>query len=163
MIVGGMTMSRGFISSAQSASDGLKQLQLNNQEIANTKLDVIGSSFLSDGVIEVVLKNTGQTKLSDFSRWDFIAQYKDDAGQSNVRWLPYTGSTPADNQWSVTGIYIKTNLSIAEQFDPAILDPSEEISLHAALSPPVGQANAVQVIVSTPNGIQVSTIIVRTS
>jgi hypothetical protein len=163
MIVGGMTMSRGFITSAQSASDGLKQLQLNNQEIANTKLDVVGGNFLEDGSIEVIIKNTGQTKLGDFSRWDVIAEYKDDTEQTNVKWMPYTVSTPVDNQWSVSGIFIRADLEISEQFDPAILDPSEEISLRAVLSPPVGPANAVRLIISTPNGIQVSTIIVRTS
>jgi hypothetical protein len=161
MVVGGMTMSRGFINSAESASNGLKQLSLSDQEISHTSLKVVNGRFLPDDTLEVVLENSGQTKLSDFGKWDFIAQYRDAAGQDNVKWLPYADDDIGTNEWTVTGIYIKASTEVDEQFDLNILNPSEEIVLKASVDPPVGDANAVQVIISAPNGVQVSTIFIR--
>jgi len=161
MVVGGMTMSRGFISSAESATDGLQQLQINDQQISRTYLEAIGGSITSDTTLEVTLRNSGQTKLSNFDKWDFIVQYRDASGQLFVYWLPFTEGTPDVNQWSVSGIYLNASLVTPEEFEPDIMNPSEEIILIAALDPAVGADNAVQVTVSTPNGIQAPIIVTR--
>ena len=162
MVVGGMTMSRGFISTAESASAGIKQLQANNAQILRTDLAVENGSLSTSGdVITFMIKNTGQTKLYDYTKWDFIVQYTDAYGQAYSMWLPYSVNGLSANVWSIGGLYIDVAQNLTEQFDPGILDPSEEMVLSAQLSPPAGDTSAVQVTLSTSNGIQVSTILKR--
>ena len=104
----------------------------------------------------MALANSGQTKLSDFSRWDVIVQYYDDGGSYHVRWLPYTDGNPSDNEWTVKGIYLNAGSQTPEVFEPGLLNPGEEMITEAKLSPSVGVETTNLVITSTPNGIPAS-------
>jgi len=161
MIVGGMTMSRGFISSAETASSGLMDVQSRNEQILRTDLSAVSAQVTDDESVEVVLRNSGQTKLCNYEKWDFIIQYYDQTGQYHIKWLPFASSSPGYNQWTIAGLYISKSSEIVESFEPGILNPGEEIVLRGVVDPAVGSGTAVQVIVSTPNGIPASLIFVR--
>jgi hypothetical protein len=106
--------------------------------------------------VEVALRNSGQTKLGDFARWDVIVQYYDSGGTYYVKWLPYIEGTPGDNEWRKKGIYLNSENLTAEVFEPGILNPGEELVIEAKLNPPVGVGTTNLVVTSTPSGIPAS-------
>jgi len=95
--------------------------------------------------VQITLKNTGSTKLADFTQWDVILQYSD--GTNNqVKWFPGSDS------WSST-IYTSAAALTPEAYNPGILDPGEEMIATLTVNPPIGTSTTNQVVISTPNGI----------
>ena len=156
VVFGGMTMSQGFLSSVDSTTAGMEATGQRNEEIMRTELSMVEASSDKDGNLIVVLSNSGQTKLADFNKWDVIVQYTADDGYY-VKWLPYTSGTPAENEWAVEGIYIDESEGTGEVFEPNILNPGEEVRIEGLLRPEAAKDTFLQVVVSTPNGITVST------
>ena len=156
MVVGGMTMSQGFLSSVDSSVGGWQDMGVRNEEIMRTDLATLDTSLPASNILEVSLSNSGQTKLNDFADWDVIVQYYADGSVYYVKWLPYTAGTPGDNQWTVKGIYTDADSETTEVFEPGILNPGEEIIIRAKLNPSVGRKTTNLVIVSTPNGVSAS-------
>lgn len=151
VVVGGMTMSQGFLTSADTTSVALEELGTRDEEIMRTELSPQTANTTGGGTtLAVRLENTGQTKLADFSKWDVIVQYYDADTNYYTVWLPYNSGTPGDNEWTVEGIYLN---EAAEAFEPDILNPGETLELEAKLDPPVGAGTTNLVVTSTPNGI----------
>jgi len=156
IVVGGMTMSQSFLSSVDSTTLELEEVSERGEEILRTDLSALTTSLPSASILEVSLGNSGQTKLSDFGKWDVIVQYYDDGSSYHVRWLPYTDETPGDNEWTVKGIYLDAGSQTPEVFESGIMNPGEEMIIEAKLSPSVGVETTNLVITSTPNGIPAS-------
>ena len=156
IVLGGMTMSQGFLSSVDNTTSGLEQISRQTAEIARTSLTPLSASQPSAEILEVTLKNSGQTKLADLARWDFIVQYYEAEGSYHVRWLPYVEGTPSDNQWTDVGIYLDAGDETPEVFEPGILNPGEEMRLRAKVDPPPGSGTTNLVVIATPNGVPAS-------
>ena len=156
VIFGGMTMSQGFLTSVDSSTLGLEGLSERDEAIMRTEITPLSTSQPSSNYLDVTLRNTGQTKLADFDKWDVIVQYYDSEGTYYIKWLPYTEGTLGDNEWEKTGIYLDADADTAEVFEPDILNLGEEIKIEAKLNPAVGAGTNNLVIVSTPNGISSS-------
>ena len=129
-------------------------------ERARTDLSVLAVDTQSSGsIIRVKLRNSGQTKLADFEKWDVVVEHtielEDDEYTYAVHWLPYTATTLQAMQWTVDGIYMNADTLTAEAFEPAILNPGEEMIVHIRVSPPVPVDSANRVTISTDNGISV--------
>jgi hypothetical protein len=78
----------------------------------------------------------------------------------SVSYLNYRGSNPlGDNEWTVTGIYINTGNP--EVFDPGILDPGEQMIVAIQLNPEISSGEACRITISTPNGINAQTQVIR--
>ena len=154
IVFGGMTMSQGFLTSVDTSTTGLEEIGQRDESIMRTELSSISASQPAANTMEVILENSGQTKLADFDKWDFIVQYHDGTGNYYSEWLPYTEGTLGDNEWEV--VWIRLNGS-AEAFEPNVLNPEEEIKIRAQLNPSVGAGTTNMVVVATPNGIPVST------
>ncbi|MDP2917647.1 MAG: hypothetical protein Q8O16_06940 [Dehalococcoidia bacterium] len=161
IVVGGMTMSQSFLSSVDSTAVGLSNVSQIDEKILRTNISVLGTSQPSSARVELSLRNSGQIKLNDFDKWDFIIQYTDGGGNYFVKWLPYTTGSPADNQWGVKGIYMDASGGDAEVFEPGILNPGEEIILRARVNPSVGEGTTNMVTVSTPSGVTASALFIR--
>ena len=153
VVFGGMTMSQGFLTSVDSTSSGLEEIGQREEQIMRTELSSNSANMSAANILQVSLENTGQTKLTNFDKWDFIVQYYTDGGAYQVRWLPYTEGTLGVNEWEKTGIYLDGG---DEAFEPDILNPGEEIRIRAMLSPPVGDNTTNLAVISTPNGIPAS-------
>lgn len=132
---------------------------------ARTDLALVTTATQSSGnEVEVTLRNTGQVKLADFDRWDVVVQYYSEEIPSNdpalynyqVRWLPYVAHSPGDLEWTVAGLYMDATAATPEVFEPGILNPGEEIKLLVKLRPFAAKNVTHQILVSTPNGVQVS-------
>ncbi len=160
IVVGGMTMSQGFLNSVDTTTSGLNQVALRDHEALRTNISIIGTSLPAADTVKVIVSNAGQTKLTGFDKWDLIVQYYDSQGDSYSKWLPYTSGAPGANQWTVTGIYIDAASAEEEVFEPGLFNPSEQIIIEAKLSPSFGSGTANQVLISTPNGVRASAIFI---
>ena len=130
-----------------------------NIERARTNLSVIAADTQSSGsIIRVKLRNSGQTKLAEFDRWDVVVEYYTMPNDSDytVLWLPYTATTLQDLQWTVGGIYLSADALTTEAFEPGILNPGEEMIVNIRVVPPVPVDSTNRVTISTYNGISVS-------
>ena len=160
VVFGGMTMSQGFLTSVDTTTSSLEVMSNQSRNIMRT--EITATAYSSAGVgeyLNIRVSNTGQTKLADFSKWDFIVQYYDDASIYHVTWLPYTEGVPGVNQWHKTGIYLASG--DPEAFEPNILNPGEEIRVQARLSPPFNKDDVNLAVISTQNGIPTSIVFER--
>ncbi|HJX13480.1 MAG TPA: hypothetical protein VJ377_08140 [Dehalococcoidales bacterium] len=154
VVFGGMTMSQGFITSVDTSTTGLGEVGQRDESIMRTELTPVSTSQPSANTLEVVIENTGQTKLANFSKWDFIVQYYDGTGTYHVEWLPYTAGALGDNEWELAWIKLGGQ---PEAFEPGVLNPGEQVMVRAQLNPAVGAATTNMVVVSTPSGVTAST------
>jgi hypothetical protein len=153
VVFGGMTMSQGFMTSVDASTTGLEEVGQRDETIMRTELTTISATMSDNDTLEMILENTGSTKLADFEKWDVIVQYYDSGSAYYTTWLPYTSGTPSANKWTVAWIHLN---GAAEIFEQNILNPGEQVMIQAELSPAVGAGSTNMVIAATPNGIPVS-------
>ncbi len=158
VVFGGMTMSRGFMTSVDASATRLEEIGQRNETIMRTELSPVSTNMSAANTLDVTLENSGQTKIADFDKWDVIVQYFDGTGVYHTTWLPYTAGALSDNTWQV--VWIRFN-GAAEVIEPGVLNPEEQIMLRAQLNPSVGAGTTNMVIVATPNGIPVTTFFTR--
>jgi hypothetical protein len=154
LVIGGMTMSRGFLSSIDNTSSNIDSISQRNEQIMRTNITVKEVIQPSANRLEIHLDNIGQVKLAEFTKWDIIVHYRDNNDQYYVTWLPYTGSNPGSNEWTVDGIYTASGLP--EVFEPGIFNPDEEMVITSRISPNIKTGSENTVIITTPNGVTVS-------
>jgi hypothetical protein len=152
IVLGGMTMSQGILTSADTTALSVEEISTREGEIMRTEVDAIRAAHLSwADRLRVTVDNSGQTKLASFSKWDFIVNYYDDGGNYYIKWLPYTEETLDDNEWEKARVCLNGQ---PEFFEPGIVNPEEELVILAKLNPLPGDNTTGEIIVSTPNGIQ---------
>jgi flagellar protein FlaF len=149
IVVGCMTISHGFMSSADVTAMSTQEMSIRQGDINRTRLTGVNATLPSAGILEAFIENSGQTKLASFDKWDAIVQYYDSDDHYYVKWLPYQSDILGDNEWSKTGIYFNNH---PEVFEPGILNPQEQLGFKAALNPSAGY-RAIDITISTPNGI----------
>jgi hypothetical protein len=157
VVFGGMTMSNGFMTSLDASTAGLEEIGNRDSAIMRTDLSPVSTNIslvTGPDPLEIILENSGQTKIAEFEKWDFIVQYFDDSGVYHVQWLLYEDGTSAPNEWDVG--WIKLN-SQPEIFDPNVLNPGEQIMIKTRLDPSVGENTTNMVVISTPSGVPCST------
>jgi hypothetical protein len=156
IIVASVTMAISTMQSSSKIADSWKQMASNSIAINRTDIAAIPPDHYTGGVLNITVKNTGQTNLTDFAKWDIIVQSQ----SGSVSYLNYRGSNPlGDNEWTVTGIYINTGNP--EVFDPGILDPGEQMIVAIQLNPEISSGEACRITISTPNGINAQTQVIR--
>ncbi len=156
VVFGAMTMSQGFMSSVDSATLSIEDITLTKGEAMRTEISLLSAGRLGSGNIGVTLSNSGQMKLAIFSKWDIIFQYYDDSDTYYIEWLPFTEEILGNNEWQKTGIYLDAGDETPEAFEPGILNPGEEMKIEAKLNPLPQEGTTVDVIISTPNGVNES-------
>ncbi|MEK7326220.1 MAG: hypothetical protein AAB217_13270 [Chloroflexota bacterium] len=132
-------------------------------ERARTDLASVNAQVSDNGaVVDIRLRNAGQTRLADFDRWDVMIQYYDTAGTYHIVWLPYfEGGDPANNEWAIEALYVEAAGSVPEIYEPGILNPAEEMVIRFRVSPAVGHETTNLAVLSTPNGLRLSTYFIR--
>lgn len=154
IVVGGMTLSQGILTSADTAALSFDDLSVREGEMMRTDLAGVSATLPSSDTLQAEFDNSGQTKLAYFDKWDFIVNYYDSSDNFNSTWLPYTEESPGDNEWQITGFYLDGD---PEAFEPNILNPEEELELEAILDPEAG-FRAIDMTLVTPNGIAASLV-----
>ena len=154
VVFGGMTMSQGLMTSVDASTSGFEDIGRVNEDIMRTEFTPVTVSLPALDTLEITLENTGQTKITDFDKWDVIVQYYDGISNYHVEWLPYIEGTPGNNEWEVVWIRLDGE---DEVFEPNVFNPGEQILLRAKVSPAIGSDTTNMVIVATPAGITAST------
>ena len=153
IVFGGMTMSQGFMTSVDASTTGLGEAGQRDETIMRTELTAVSASLPAANTLEMILENSGQVKLANFSKWDIIVQYYGDGGDYHVTWLPFTEAALANNEWDIAWIRLD---GAAEVFEPNVLNPKEQMMIRAKLNPAVGANTTNMVVAATPSGITVS-------
>lgn len=154
-----LTLSEQFLSSHEAVAESWREMQERVGERARTDLSSVEAQTISSGaVVEITLRNDGDTKLADFDRWDVILQYRDVFLVSHTEWYPYG---LWENEWKVEGIYLDASEGTGEAFEPDILNPGEEMVIWVWVDPDVGLGTTNLATIATYNGITVSTIFTR--
>ncbi len=151
-----LTPAHSYLSAQERVQASRQAMEARLLDRARTDLAPISAQISSDGtVVELTVRNAGQTKLADFDRWDMILQYYDAAGAYHVIWLPYfEGNQPALNTWSVVDIS-------QDVYDPGIFNPEETIVVQFKVFPEVGPGTTGRAALVTLNGIGESSLFVR--
>jgi hypothetical protein len=155
---GGMTMSRGFMTSVDNSTTGLDTVGQRNETIMRTEIIPLSASMPSGNTLEITVENSGQTRLADFDKWDVIVQYYDSTSTYHILWLPYTTEALGDNEWQKAWIRIN---GVAEMVEPNVLNPKEQMLISAQLNPAVKAGSTNMAVVATPSGITASTYFSR--
>jgi len=161
IVLAGVTlMAQGSFKSMDTLSDAWKQMEVRAGEVARTALQVVDTEHQANSpLVDITLRNSGQTPLRDFAAWDVIVEYYQKNGSYHQRWLPYTQlGDPPNNRWTVTGIYLDAAAGTPEKFQPNILDPGEEMVIRMRLFPKPSNEEEHQALIGTLNGVTVSTI-----
>lgn len=161
IVVGGMTLSQGILTSADTTALNVDQISMREGEIARTHLEVYRAAQLTwADYLRVQVRNTGQTKLSNYDKWDVIVNYIDESGNTWVKWLPFTELLSGANNWYKARIGLNGPI---EYFEPGIINPAEEMVILSRLNPPPKVDSKVNISVATPNGIYSSLSVTKLS
>ncbi|MBI2910847.1 MAG: hypothetical protein HYY05_01800 [Chloroflexi bacterium] len=161
MVTAMLTLIHGGFFSAEILSRSWKTMETRTSEIARTKMEIIATSADSTYVY-VTLKNSGQVPWASFTDWDVVVQWYTAPGAYKIQWMGYTaGGEPGSNRWAVSGIYRNAASSLAEVFQPGILDPAEEMKIKVKPSPPLGPSTNNWIVIATPNGVSTSALFTR--
>lgn len=156
IVVGGMTMSQGFLTSVDAGAVRFSQAAYRDGELMRTQITLLGAGQPAPGYIDMALRNSGGVKQAGFSSWDVIVQYYDDASQYYVKWFPYSSETPGDNEWTVNGIYLDAASATPEVFEPGILNPGEDMVIRTKLAPAYKKWATKSLSVATASGVSAS-------
>lgn len=157
VLSGAMMLAQSSFVSMDLLADSWKQMEDRTGDIARTELEVVDIDE-APSIVDITIRNSGQTSLRDFPAWDAAVQYYQATGTYHQRYLPYTTTLPpGNNQWTVVGIYTDAGLGSPEVYQPDILDPGEEMIVRIKLSPAAQQSAQGWAIIGTPNGVSVST------
>jgi flagellar protein FlaF len=151
-------LSQVSISSQASIAQSTGLMQERAGDRARTIITSLASQTImldeTTDAVQITLKNSGSTKLSDWTQWDVILQYTDGTNNPVVKWYPAGNGT---NQWSST-IYSNAATQAPEVIEPGIFDPGEEMVITVTVSPVVGTSTTNLAVIATPNGITASAV-----
>lgn len=163
LLFGVLTLSDAFVSTQNELADSWQAMGTRLEAQADSHFMLLAAEAEPGGTtINMTLRNTGNTKLADFDRWDVIIQYYDNNSPStyHINWLPYTTTVLSNNQWTIAGIYTTAEGPIPEMFEPGIFNPGEEAVLRLQLAHPMDGGMAAQVALATTTGSGTSTVLV---
>ncbi len=152
-----LTTFHGYMQAQETLRVGWQEVQTRMGDQIHTDLTPLTAVTQSSGaIVELVLRNDGDTRLLDFHTWDVIVQYYTAPGDYKVEWItPITGE-PAKGEWSVIGLYSDAAAAAPEFYEPGIFNPGEEILIRLRLLPPVGPNTTNLVNITTHNGVGTS-------
>ncbi len=141
-----ITLTSSSLSSATEVSIAWETMTQRTEDRKRTELALIEADISGGGTnIDISVRNTGQTYLADYSKWDVIIRYFATGGNADpqLEWLTYTSGAPADGQWTVEGIYTDATALTPEVFEPNVFNPGEEMIVRLNITPaiPAGTDN----------------------
>jgi hypothetical protein len=137
-----------YASSALSSADAITNSFKNAAErvrvIGRTDITATGATTVNGSEAEVTLRNSGNTDLRNFNKWDVIVKYQNGA----TVWIPHSAS--AVPGWSENGIFLNGSPEI---FEPGIVNPTETLIIKVRLSPSVAENTTNLAVISTDSGV----------
>ncbi len=159
IIVGAITaFAEGSLNPQGALTDSFRKMEQRAGDAARTEMSSVSTTVtLSGARLDWRIRNLGQAKLRDFSKWDLVARYHGSGStQLQVQRLTYTTSSPpAAGQWTVTAIFAGAGAG-AEIYEPGIVNPVEEFNVQATFSPVIGTPASNAVTLAVENGVSVT-------
>lgn len=158
VLFGVLTLSTAFLNAQEDIYSTWEAVQHHEADIAATRLTGQSLRVLEAGaLVEVLLTNSGSTRLADFDRWDVIIEYCTEAVPSlcQSHYLTYSNLNPVANEWGVANLY-ESNGEDAERYDLGILNPGEVLMLRLRLPAAIAVGGTARVAIVTPNGVVLS-------
>jgi hypothetical protein len=153
LLVAVLTVSQSFLATQNGVLTSWQHMEDRLGERARTDLSPVRSETSADGsTVDLTVRNDGDTKLSDFDRWDVIVQYHDAGGGFIQQWLAYS-EFGSPNKWT-----IDFSKGTTETYEPRILNPGEEMVIELALEPVVAMTTTNRITIATPNGVNTSAV-----
>lgn len=158
----GLTIFETSLKTQEAITESWVEMESRATFRANTAVVPTDVAVMNGGsVVEVTLKNSGSSRVTDFDHWDVMFQYYDNSDDYYISWYPFASGGNPNNKWQVEGIYVDAASSTAEVFEPGILNPSEEIVIRLRVSPSIGSNTINMISIGTTEGITTSTLVER--
>jgi hypothetical protein len=154
LVLASLSIGRSSFTSFQSLGDAWQDAE--ERTIERVRSDIAVTSVTVAGpLVEVGVRNDGETPIVDFSRMDAVVQYTSGSlllGFTNqVLYVPYSTVSPLpDNTWRVLAI-------TDDVVDPGVLNAGESMTIQIRLNPEVGTPTSNWLQVTTEIGISAST------
>ena len=149
VLFGVLTLTYAYISAQDTILESWREMEERLGDRARTQISSVGAEFQEPwlNIVDVTLRNEGDTKQADFDQWDVIVQYDtdNDGDHDVVEWLRYH-DPPSNGEWSQ---------NIGEVFEPDIFNPGEVMTITLVVSSVEISSTGVAII-ATPNGISTS-------
>lgn len=160
-----VTLSDVTLSSATNAAFSWEQMVERSGASTRTNLGLVQADINSTSTdVDISVRNTGQTALAGFPKWDVVIHYYATTSNQGLRiaWLSHTtSSTPAHGQWTVQGIYLNAASSTAEVYEPNVFNPGEEMIIRLNITPAIPTSTDNVVTVGARNGTTLSALFSR--
>jgi hypothetical protein len=157
-----LSLFQGFVTAQDVLHTSWQQAEIRLGERIRTDISPVAAAVKSSGaIIELVVRNDGDTRLADFEQWDVIVQHYAASGTYAINWTAYVDVEPAQYEWTVVGLYMDDEATTAEVYEPEIFNPGERMLLRTKVWPPMGPNTTNMVAISTPNGVTATTFVTR--
>ena len=161
LVVGAvMTLTNAALSSASDISLSWGDMTDRVADRARTELQLITADIVGSGTnIDISLRNSGQTALREFSKWDAVISYYATSSNANLnitRMTYTTSSSPSNGQWTVVGVYLNAGTAEAEVYEPNVFNPGEEMIVRLNVTPAIPTTTDNLATIGTANGVTLS-------
>jgi archaellum component FlaF (FlaF/FlaG flagellin family) len=150
IVFGGVILADATRGSLQTVDESWRDIEAISEERQGTDLTVVSTEVLDGGAtVTAVIANEGRTSISEPYHMDVIMNYDGTDDERHVVWLPYTDTSPGDNEWTVDSIS-------GDYRNPGILDTGEEMTIRVRLNPPTQDGPDRWLVLSTDTGVAYS-------
>lgn len=153
LVLASMSLGQSSFTSFQALGDSWQDAEERTLERLQSDITVTSVTVVGP-LVEVVVRNDGETPVLDFSRMDVVVQYTSgdliSGFTNNMAYVPYSTISPLpDNTW--TALVITDDV-----IDPGVLNNGESVTIQVRLNPPVGTPTSNWTQVSTELGVSAS-------
>ena len=159
VLFGALTIVQVYLSSQDVILESWREMEERRGERSRTQISPVGAETINETKVEVILENTGDTKLADFDQWDVIVQYDSLTEGNVVEWLSYNyieKGGVSSGEWSND-----KGEDIGDIFEPGIFNPREVMTITLVVASSIGQPSTNLATIATPNGISASAVFTR--
>ncbi len=161
LVIGAViTMTSASLSSASDISLTWNDMTNRTGERARTELQLITADIVGSGTnIDISIRNSGQTALREFKKWDAVISYYATSSNADLkitRMTYTTSSSPSNGQWTMVGVYLNAGTAEAEVYEPNVLNPGEEMIVRLNVTPAIPATTDNLATIGTVNGVTLS-------
>ncbi|MFZ0545851.1 MAG: hypothetical protein WAM60_10465 [Candidatus Promineifilaceae bacterium] len=157
-----LSLFQAFVNAQDVLQSSWQEAEILREDRLRTDISAQTAEVKSVGaLIEVVIVNDGDTKLTDFDQWDVIVQHYSASDTYSINWMSYVDVEPSQYEWTVVGLYLDDAATIEEVYEPEIFNPGERMLIRTKVWPPMGPNKTSMITISTPNGVTTTTFATR--
>jgi archaellum component FlaF (FlaF/FlaG flagellin family) len=148
LMVSVMVLARSGYQSFDGLGQAWRAMEARSGAQARTELTITSATH-NAGLVDVAIKNDGDTRLAEFDRMDVVVEYTDSTPTFIVAYIDYTDGPLSQNTWVVQSI---SN----DAFEPGIVNPGETLNMRISLNPAPDAGTTNRVLIATDMGVTVS-------